>query len=134
MLDPTASTGDEPAPPPSAAEAAALRDGELGRSNLQELVAMLPDIARLVPALIADPRVPIRTKLIAGAAFSYVTVPIEPLPELVRGTGIGVDDLVAIGLAVRHLITGAGYEVVRERWTGTDAGLMFLLLFTGVDA
>lgn len=95
---------------------------------------MLPDVARLLPSLVADPRVPLRTKLIAGAALAYITVPIDPLPELVPGTGIGIDDLLAIAVAVRHLITGAGYEVVRERWDGTDAGFAFLLLFTGVAA
>lgn len=95
---------------------------------------MLPELGRLLPALIVDPRVPLRTKVLAGAALAYVAAPVEPLPELVPGTRLGVDDLAALGWAVRRLVADAGYEVIRERWTGTDAGFAFLLLFTGVEA
>jgi uncharacterized membrane protein YkvA (DUF1232 family) len=107
--------------------------GRLPRSNWQELGAMLPDVGRLLRDLMADPRVPRRSRWLAGAAALYVAVPVDPLPDLVPGTGYGLDDVVAVVWALRHLIATAGYEVVRELWTGTDAGFALLILIAGVD-
>jgi hypothetical protein len=44
----------------------------------------------------------------------------------------GVDDLLAVLIAVRRLITTAGYDVVREHWTGTDDGFGVLIVLAGV--
>lgn len=126
--------GGPPADPRPASATFDPRGAGVGRSNLQELAALLPELARLVPALLSDTRVPLRTKLAAGAALAYVTVPVDPLPELVPGTGFGADDVLVLVWAIRHLIAGAGYEVVRERWTGSEAGFAFLLLVAGVAA
>jgi uncharacterized membrane protein YkvA (DUF1232 family) len=104
------------------------------RSNWAEATAMLPDVLRLLRVLAVDPRVPRRAKLLAAAATAYVVVPFRPLPDVVPGTGIGLDDLVAIVWAVRRLIAAAGYDLVRELWTGTDAAFALLIVLAGVDA
>lgn len=102
------------------------------RSNWQELGAMLPDVGRLLRALATDARVPWRAKLIAGAAAGYALAPRKRL-DLVPGAGIGLDDVLVLSLAVRQLISAAGYDVVRERWTGTDGGFALLIVLAGVD-
>lgn len=74
---------------------------------------------------------PWHAKAIAGAAALYVASPVDLLPDVVPGVG-GVDDLVAVLLAVRRLVTAAGYDVVREHWTGTDDGFGVLIVLAGV--
>ncbi len=89
-------------------------------------------VVRLLRDLATDPRVPLRAKTVAVAAVLYVApgvrrlVPRPPLATL-------ADPLVLL-LAARHLVAAAGYEVVRERWRGDDAGFVWLLVLTGIDA
>jgi uncharacterized membrane protein YkvA (DUF1232 family) len=92
---------------------------------------LLPDLGRLLRSLSRDPRVPWHAKAIAGAAAVYVASPVDLLPDVVPGVG-GVDDLLAVLLAVRRLVTAAGYDVVREHWTGTDDGFGVLIVLAGV--
>ena len=103
------------------------------RSNWQELGVMLPVVGRLLRELATDARVPWRAKLVAGAAAGYALLPHRGLPDVVPGAGIGFDDVVVLTLAVRHLISAAGYDLVRERWTGTDGGFALLIVLAGVD-
>lgn len=74
---------------------------------------------------------PWHAKAIAGAAALYVASPVDLLPDVVPGVG-GVDDLVAVLVAVRRLVTAAGYDVVREHWTGTDDGFGAVIVLAGV--
>lgn len=74
---------------------------------------------------------PWHAKAIAGAAALYVASPVDLLPDVLPGVG-GVDDLLAVLLAVRRLVTAAGYDVVREHWTGTDDGFGVLIVLAGV--
>lgn len=105
----------------------------LPRSSWSEASAMLPDVVRLLRALAVDPRVPRRSKILAGLATAYVALPIGPVRDIVPGTGIGYDDVVALVWAVRHLIAAAGYDVVRDLWTGTDAAFAMLVVMSGMD-
>jgi uncharacterized membrane protein YkvA (DUF1232 family) len=92
---------------------------------------MLPDVGRLLRALSRDPRVPWHAKVVAAAAAVYVASPVDLLPDVIPHVG-GVDDLLAVLLAVRRLVTAAGYDVVREHWTGTDDGFGVLIVLAGV--
>lgn len=92
---------------------------------------MLPDVGRLLRSLGRDPRVPWHAKAVAGAAAVYVASPIDLLPDVIPKVG-GVDDLAVVLLAVRRLITAAGYDVVREHWTGTDDAFGVLIVLAGV--
>ncbi len=103
------------------------------RSNWQEFGVMLPVVGRLLRDLATDARVPWRAKLVAGAAAGYAVVPHRGLPDVVPGAGIGFDDVIVLTFAVRHLISSAGYDLVRERWTGTDGGFALLIVLAGVD-
>ena len=93
---------------------------------------LLRDVARLLHDLVRDGRVPWRAKVIAGAAMLYVAPGIRrlvPRPPLVA-----IVDPLVLAVALRHLVAAAGYEVVRETWRGDDAGFVWLLLLTGIDA
>lgn len=97
----------------------------------RELARLLPEIGRLLWALARDPRVPWHAKAVAGAAVAYAVSPVDPLPDVLP---IGlVDDVWVVTRAVRHLLSSAGYPVVREHWTGSDEGFALLIGVVGVD-
>jgi uncharacterized membrane protein YkvA (DUF1232 family) len=102
------------------------------RSLAREAVALLPDLGRLLRALVRDPRVPVRAKIVAGAAAAYVASPVDLLPDVLPTVG-GLDDLMVVILAVRHLVGAAGYDLVRELWTGTQDGFSMLIVLAGVE-
>jgi uncharacterized membrane protein YkvA (DUF1232 family) len=93
------------------------------------LTAEAPEVVRLLRGLATDPRVSWRAKALAASALAYVAAPIDLLP----GPAV-VDDLVILVWALRRLVASAGYDVVRERWTGSDRGFAWLIVLTGVDA
>jgi uncharacterized membrane protein YkvA (DUF1232 family) len=92
---------------------------------------MLPDLGRLLRSLARDPRVPWHAKAIAASAAIYVASPVDLLPDVIPGVG-GVDDLLAVLVAVRRLVAAAGYDVVREHWTGTDDAFGLVIVLAGV--
>ena len=96
----------------------------------QQRAATLAAVGRLVTALLADARVPVQAKAGVAAALGYAVLPATPLGRWRRRRGLA--DAALLALAVRGLIVDAGYEVVRERWTGSDAGFAWLLAITGV--
>jgi uncharacterized membrane protein YkvA (DUF1232 family) len=86
-------------------------------------------------ALGRDPRVPWRAKAVVAAALAYVVTPSRVLPPPLRaiaGSFGALDEAVVLLAAVRYLIATAGYDVVRERWTGNDRGFAIVLLAAGV--
>ncbi|MCC5946873.1 MAG: hypothetical protein JJT89_00320 [Nitriliruptoraceae bacterium] len=104
----------------------------------QAMRAALPEIARLVSELSLDRRVPVHAKVVAAAAISYALLPlgrtrIGRLPGISRGFGLGADDVVVAWLGVRYLIAAAGYDLVRERWRGTDGAFAWLVVVAGID-
>lgn len=82
-----------------------------------DTLRMLPNLIKLLARLIADPRVPRRSKLVVGAAMAYLASPIDLIPDLVPVIGV-FDDILVAALAVNHLIQVAGEEVVLEHWDG----------------
>ena len=88
------------------------------RSRVKEAVLALPNLLKLLARLMRDPRVPARSKALAGAALAYVASPIDLVPDLIPVLGRSDDVFVAI-FALHHLIRTAGEEVVVEHWDGT---------------
>lgn len=93
---------------------------------------MLPDLLRLLRALSRDPRVPRGAKVLALAAAAYVAVPIDVIPDGIPVLGT-IDDAVVVVLALRRLVAAAGYDLVRELWSGSDDGFAMLVVLLGVD-
>jgi uncharacterized membrane protein YkvA (DUF1232 family) len=102
------------------------------RGLWREAVASLPDLGRLLRDLARDPRTPRRAKIIAAGAAGYVASPFDLLPDVVPGVG-GLDDLLLVSWAIRRLVAIAGYDLVRELWTGTDGGFAVLIVLAGMD-
>jgi uncharacterized membrane protein YkvA (DUF1232 family) len=81
---------------------------------------------RLLWSLLRDERVPVRGKIVAGAAAAYAISPIDLVPDFVPGRGY-IDDVVVVVTALRYLTDVAGNDLLREHWTGTQDGLDLLL-------
>lgn len=101
-------------------------DKERVKAIAREVAQFIPDVARLFRDVSRDPRVPKRVKYEVGAAAAYLLLPIDIIPDFIPGLG-QLDDIAIIGWAVRRLLMGAGENVLREHWHGSDRGLELLL-------
>ena len=88
-----------------------------GRRLIQDAVLIVPNIVKLVGRLLADPRVPRRSKIALGAAAAYVASPIDLIPDIIPVVG-WADDILFLLLAIDGLITRTGPEIVEEHWDG----------------
>lgn len=110
-----------------------VRDGRIAASprakdpnTWMELGRFLLDVARLLYEVVRDPRVPLRGKVVAGAAAAYVVSPIDLVPDFVPTAG-HIDDVYLVARSLRYLADAAGYELLRELWGGTDEGFALLM-------
>lgn len=103
------------------------------RSRVKEAVLALPNLVKMLGRLMRDPRVPARSKAMAGAALAYVASPIDLVPDLIPVLGKSDDVFVAI-FPLHHLIRTAGEEVVVEHWDGTADVLEFVSSLIDVAA
>jgi uncharacterized membrane protein YkvA (DUF1232 family) len=89
------------------------------RQLIQDTVLMIPNLVKLIARLLADPRVPRRSKMALAAAAAYVASPIDLIPEVIPVIG-WADDLIFIMMALDALIARSGPEIVEENWDGPN--------------
>ncbi|HVF07302.1 MAG TPA: YkvA family protein [Actinomycetota bacterium] len=82
-----------------------------------QLARAIPDVIALCRGLMRDPRVPTASKVLLGGALVWIASPIDLVPEFIPVLG-PLDDVVVVGLVLRHLVKRAGVEVVQEHWRG----------------
>jgi uncharacterized membrane protein YkvA (DUF1232 family) len=82
-----------------------------------QLARAIPDVIALCRGLMRDPRVPTGSKVLLGGALVWILSPIDLVPEFIPVLG-PLDDVVVVGLVLRHLIKRAGVAVVEEHWRG----------------
>jgi uncharacterized membrane protein YkvA (DUF1232 family) len=108
------------------------RDAETSGNAGVSLLRLLGDVILLLKDLATDPRVPSSDKIVAGAAAAYLVSPIDIIPDWIPAFG-QADDLAVIAMAFRRLLNGAGYDLIYEKWRGTDEGLALVLTLAGVE-
>lgn len=86
---------------------------------------LLPDVVRLVRALLADPATPRSVRLALVGLVAWILSPIDLLPEFLPGIG-PVDDLVVAVLVLRWAGRRIGREGLRRKWPGTAEGFALL--------
>lgn len=96
----------------------------------KQLARAIPDLVALCRGLVSDPRVPLGSKLLVGGALVWVLSPIDLVPEFIPLLG-PLDDVIVVGLVLRHLIKRAGVEVVQEHWRGDPRVLRTALRLAG---
>jgi uncharacterized membrane protein YkvA (DUF1232 family) len=89
------------------------------RQLIQDTVLMIPNLVKLIARLLADPRVPRRSKMALAAAAAYVVSPIDLIPEVIPVIG-WADDLIFIMMALDALVARSGPEIVEEHWDGPN--------------
>lgn len=85
----------------------------------------VPSIAKLVVALLRDPRVPRTNKLLVGAITAYLVNPVGIVPRRLLGLR-RINDLILPVVALDILLTGADDQVLRDHWTGDPEVLISL--------
>lgn len=84
---------------------------------LKETLLAVPRIALLVPKLLADERVPKRTKLALAGMAVYIASPWDIIPDFIPGLG-QADDAIVLLLFVDAVLNQVDDAVILEHWTG----------------
>ena len=100
---------------------------------LRELVRVLPDVARLVRGLLADPSVPRGVRLALGGLIVWLASPIDLIPEFITVLG-PLDDAIVAVIVLRFVSRRLGDDELRRRWPGTPAGYALLSRILGPSA
>jgi len=96
------------------------------KSRYADLALFLPDLIHLFVRLLADRRVPVRSKMKVAAALGYFLSPLDLVPELVLGPVGYLDDLAIAAWVLDDLFKSAGPAVALEHWAG-DIDLLDLV-------
>jgi uncharacterized membrane protein YkvA (DUF1232 family) len=97
---------------------------------ISELIAFVPDLVRLVRALIGDRTVEGRVRFALVFLLVWLISPIDLIPEFIPVLG-PLDDVVVAVVVLRYVRRRLGMAALRERWTGSDAGFALLQRLTG---
>ncbi len=90
---------------------------------LAELTLSLPNLVKLLYRLLRDPRVPVRRKILVGAAGLYLVSPIDLVPDALVPVLGQLDDLVLVVFSVHYLLHGADEATITEYWDGSQDAL-----------
>src|SRR5918998_6568758 len=82
---------------------------------------LLPDMLRMVRALVADPSTPRRERWLLIGLLAWLASPIDLLPEFLPGIG-PLDDIVVAAMVLRRVARRLGRDYLRARWPGSDDG------------
>jgi uncharacterized membrane protein YkvA (DUF1232 family) len=97
---------------------------------VRELIAVIPDVLRLLRSVVGDRSAPLDVRLVLIGLVAWILSPIDLIPEFIPGIGPLDDVLVAI-VAFRYVRRRVGVDDLRRRWLGTDAGFELLLRVIG---
>ena len=84
---------------------------------IKETLLALPRVVALIPKLVADERVPTRTKVALAGLAVYLATPWDLIPDFIPVLG-QLDDAIAILLFVNGVLNQVDDTVLVEHWTG----------------
>lgn len=96
------------------------------RDDARALATFIPDCAGLVTRLARDPRVPRRRKLLLLGLLVYLASPLDLVPDFIPVAG-QLDDVIVVGLVLRHVVRTSGESLIRELWPGPEQSLVLVL-------
>ena len=96
----------------------------------RELLGVIPDLIRLLRALMTDRSVPVDVRLALAGAMAWIISPIDLIPEFIPVLG-PLDDIVVAVVALRYVRRRVGVDDLRRRWVGTSDGFALVLRVIG---
>lgn len=96
----------------------------------REALRLIPDVVRLLRALLADRTLPRAVRWSLVGLLGYLLLPIDLIPDVIPVLGVA-DDVLVVALVLRFAIRRAGPEAIRRHWPGSQEGLDTLLALTG---
>jgi len=92
---------------------------------------LIPDLVRLVRALLADRGTPRSARLALVGLLVYLLSPLDLIPDFVPVIG-AVDDLIVAAVVLHWVGRRVGLDDLRSRWTGDPAGFEILRRLLGI--
>ena len=89
---------------------------------MRALLRALPDVARLITRLAADPVLPRAAKIVLGAAAVYLLSPVDLIPDFIPLVGF-VDDLLLAAVVLDGILNWVERDLVLKYWPGSPASL-----------
>ncbi len=99
-------------------------------TSLRELIAVVPDLLRLLRDLVGDRSTPLDVRAVIVVLVAWIVSPIDLIPEFIPVLG-PFDDLVVAIVALRYVRRRMGAEVLRDRWRGSPEGFEVLARVIG---
>ncbi|MEA2537690.1 MAG: hypothetical protein QOF11_1924 [Chloroflexota bacterium] len=96
-------------------------------------IRLVPDLVRLVRALLADGTTPRSVKAALVGLLFYLLSPFDLVPDFLPVIG-SLDDLILSALVLRWAGRRVGLEGLRAHWSGSQEGFALLLRLLGVPA
>jgi uncharacterized membrane protein YkvA (DUF1232 family) len=96
----------------------------------RELLAVVPDVLRLIRSLITDSDVPLDVRLVLIGLAAWILSPIDLIPEFIPVLG-PIDDVVVAVVAMRYARRRVGIAAMQARWTGSATGFEILRRVVG---
>ena len=97
---------------------------------VRELVAVVPDLLRLLRDLLRDGSTPLDVRIVIVLLGAWIISPLDLIPEFIPVLG-PLDDVVVAVVVLRYLRRRLGIDALRGRWRGTPAGFALVSRVTG---
>ena len=89
---------------------------------MKTLLRALPDIARLLARLVADPVLPRTAKIALGAGALYLLSPLDLIPDFIPFVGY-VDDVLLAAILMDGVLNYVDRALVMKYWPGSPETL-----------
>jgi uncharacterized membrane protein YkvA (DUF1232 family) len=96
------------------------------RQDARALAGFIPDCLVLFRRVLADDRVPRKSKLLVVALIGYLAMPFDLVPDFIPVVG-QLDDAIIVVFVLRSVLRAGGPSWLREHWPGPTVSLDALM-------
>lgn len=100
-----------------------------GSVDWRAAMRLVPDVVRLLRALVADRTTPRVVRWSLVGLLAYLLLPIDLIPDFIPVLGVA-DDVLLVAVVLRFAVRRAGAGAISRHWSGTEDGLRSVLALT----